>query len=223
MTTSQLGIIGGLAFLLCCLIGIGGWLILGGGLSSANSQPILPTANSTATLVVLPTLTPTPLPTPIPYEQLIPQGWKQHKTSLIEIWLPSEYKTAKLPKGAVLEAAHELILSQPASKTSLNAEWVLVMYEPLAAESLDAFLDMEIQSLDPSGRVVERRDVFLNTTPAVRVLVETRVNNLDANQLTFVVQDGGTVWYIAFIAEINEYYKQLELFEKSALTFRVLK
>ena len=54
-------------------------------------------------------------------------------------------------------------------------------------------------------------------------MFETRYNNLDVNDLTYVFQDGSTIWYVEYIAQINEFFEMLSVFEKSAQTFRVVR
>jgi hypothetical protein len=227
MTTSQLGIVGGLAGVLCLILLVGGWFILGGGLNTASPQQIPTTVNLTATLIVPPTFTPTTAPTAIPYEQLIPTGWKQHKTVLAEIWLPPTYKTAKLENfegspGFVISP--ELVLSQPASGGSAYNEWFVIEYEPLTGDSLDSHLDTQIQELPPDIRLVERNREFLNSTEVIRLVFETRLEgNVDAKILTYVFLDGNTIWYVEYFAQINEFFNLLETFKQSAQTFRVVK
>lgn len=223
MTIPQLGILAGLGGALCLILCVAGYLIFGAGLNTANPQQPLPTVNPTVTLIVPPTFTPTAAPTAIPYEQLIPQGWKQNRTSLIELWVPPEYKTGKLPEGTVVEAFNELSLSHPASRTELYNKWILVFYEPLTTDSLDSFLDLKLQSLDPVIRIVERRKVLLNGIEGIRLTAEARVDNIDVNELAFIIQDGGTVWYVEYVAQINDFYELLPVFEQSILTFRLVK
>ena len=227
MTIPQLGVLAGLAGALFLILCVGGWLILGGGVNTASPQQISTIAVSpTATLIVTPTITPTSAPTAIPYDQMIPKGWVQHKTALVELWMPSAYKESKLPipETEALSAQISITLLQPGTKkTTAYNKWAVVSYEPLTLESLDSFLDLKIQSVELPARVVERRNVNLNGTPAVRVLAEFRVDNLDAKELIYVFQDGGTVWYVSFWAEINEFYENIETFEKAALTFRPVK
>jgi len=225
MTGLQIGILVALAGALFLILCVAGWVIFGNGFSFSRLPQDIPTPVPSPTLVVIPTITTTPLPTLVPYEQLIPKGWKQFRTALIEIWLPSEFKDAKLvvPKGVTTLAVPELILSKPASKTSLYNMWVVVSYEPLTTESLDSFLDLKFQSISSDLRVVERRKALVNSTEAFRIVIETRVNNVDANELAYIFQDGGTVWYVLFIAQINEFYDELNSFEDSVLTFRWVK
>ncbi len=224
MTVPQLGVLAGLAGALCLILCVAGYLIFGSGLSLAGQQPVSPNVvNPTATLILPPTVTPTFAPTAIPYEQLIPVGWKQHRTDLIEIWAPPEYKTSKLPEGMAFEANTALSISHLASKSELYNKRILVFYEPLTADSLDAFLDMKIQALDPTIRIVDRRKVNLNGLDAIRLTAEARVDNIDVNELAFVIQDGGTVWYVEYVAQIIDYFELLPMFEQSILTFRVVR
>ncbi|MCC6297648.1 MAG: hypothetical protein IT314_00005 [Anaerolineales bacterium] len=226
MTVPQLGVLAGLAGALLLILCVGGYLILGGGLNALSPQPIVPPiVNSTATRVVPPTATLTPPPTAIPYEQLIPQGWVQHKTATMEIWVPTIFKKTqiKLPEGTAITATIELVASQAASSKNLYSEWVFVAYEPLTSATLEEFLDTSIQSLPLTVRVVERRKVVLNGTEAIRLTSEVRINNLDFNELDFVFLDGSAIWYVSYLAQINDFYQLLPEFEKSILTFRLLK
>jgi hypothetical protein len=224
MTGTQIGILGGLALLVFCLFGITGYLVFGNGLSLGGSAQASPTPILTATPVVIPTITPTAPPTPIPYEQLIPNGWTQYRTASVEIWLPPAFKVPKSnSSGLAPLASSELIVSRPAAKASLFALWVLVTHEPLTTDSLDTFLDVKFQSLPPEYRVVDRQQVLVNTVPATRVIIESRVKNVDVNQLSYIFQDGGTVWYVLYAAQINDFYENLETFEASAQTFRLVK
>ena len=96
MTTQQLGILGGLAAVLCLLCSVTGTLVLRSGVSGLFSRaPVdTPTAQPTSTILLTPTLALTETPTPVPYDQLIPDGWTQYKTTLIELWLPGGFKNA---------------------------------------------------------------------------------------------------------------------------------
>ena len=57
----------------------------------------------------------------------------------------------------------------------------------------------------------------------MRFVFEVRYNNVDVNDLTYVFLDGGTIWYVEYIAQINEFFEMLSVFEKSAQTFRVVR
>lgn len=222
MTSNQLGILGGMAVLVCCLFGILGYLIFGDGFSGSSQLP--PTPILSATPIVIPTVTQTPLPTQIPYEQLIPTGWSQHRTGLVEIWLPPAYKVPRSnTSGLTSLAGSELIVSKPAAKASLFAIWVIVSNEPLTSDSLESFLDVKLQSLPTEYRVVGRQSVLLNSVPAEKVTIEARVKNFDVNELIYVVQDGGTVWYVTYAAQINDFFENLTDFESSARTFRFVR
>jgi hypothetical protein len=224
MTGIQIGILAGLALLVFCLFAIMGYLIFGNGFSLGGPSQGIPTPIPASTLIVVPTITPTPLPTAIPYEQLIPTGWTQYRTTLVEIWLPSAFKVPKSnTSGLPPLAGSELIVSRPAAKASLFALWVIISHEALTSESLDVFLDVKFQSLPSEYRVVDRQTVLVNSVPAERVVVEARVKNVDVNELVYIFQDSGTVWYVLYAAQINDFYENLETFETSARTFRLVK
>jgi hypothetical protein len=57
----------------------------------------------------------------------------------------------------------------------------------------------------------------------VRITAEARVDNIDVNDLAFVILDGRTVWYVEYLAQINDFYELLPTFEQSILTFRLTK
>lgn len=215
MTTVQVGILAGLAVAACMLFAIVGWLVMRGGLRQAPATTPVP--QMTSTPYVLPTFTPTLTLTPVPYEQLIPEGWTQHKTELVEIWLPANFKVGDL------DVDEELALTGSNPKTSLYDMNVIVTFEPLGSETLDAYIDNTVLKLNPTLRVVERRKVSLNATDAVRMVFEGRVEGIDVNELIYVIQDGGTAWAVLYIAQINEFYEMLPTFEQSAKTFRIVR
>lgn len=217
MTSMQAMILAGLGGIACLLFAVTGWLVFGESLNVGLSRPPTETATPvlTPTVYVIPTFTPTVTPTPIPYEQLVPNGWKQFKTELIEVWLPNSFKAVKK------DAEEELSLE--GSSSPLYNMRVSVSFKPLVGDSLDAFLDAELLKLDPQIRLVERRTVSVNGTDAVRIMFEARIETVDVNQLTYVFQDGGTVWFVVYIAQINEFYEMLPVFEQSAETFRMVR
>jgi hypothetical protein len=226
MTVMQLGILGGLAglaFLLFCIIG---WMVIGRGVGGA--QAVLPTPSLlvTATQIVPPT--PTPMPptsTPLPYETLIPIGWVQYKSPLYEIWLPAGYKNAT-PEHLVMGLGNkpivDLALRGSYTTKSPNKIYVTVAYEPMIANTFDEFLNQRITALGTT--VSERSRVDLNSIPAVRLVFTGRKgNNSDINELTYVILDGTTVWYVQYTAELTEFYNLLTTFESSAKTFRMVR
>jgi hypothetical protein len=226
MTLPQLAILAVLAGTACLLFGLAGWFALRGGLSRVTGAPQnLPDTGPTSTPWTLPSPVPTGTVTPLPYESLIPAGWSQHKTGLIEIWMPAEFEPGD-PQSfndSVTTAMHELVLTGFRSGSSLYRTLVLVSYQPLAAASLDVHLDGEVAKIPAEVRLSERRNVSLNSTEAVRFMLETRIDNLDFNDVTYVFLDGSTVWYVEYIAQINEFFEMLSVFEKSAQTFRVVR
>jgi hypothetical protein len=227
MTVMQLGILAALAGLVFVLFCVVGYLIL--GKVTGSSVTSLPTATTTiqptVTMVLTPTPTTTPAATPLPYESLIPAGWAQYRTSLIEVWMPPGYKvtktTAMLVTGLGGSPIMDLSLTGSTSKKAPNKIYMTVSYEPLTTDTLDAFITQKLTGLGfaPS----ERSKVTLNTVPAVRLVFTGRKGNTDINELTYVILDGTTVWYIQYTAEINDYYNVLANFESSVKTFRVVK
>jgi hypothetical protein len=228
MTVTQLGILAGLAgiaFLLFCIVG---WLMVGKVRGRALSQvpTAVPTHQPTPTLIVTPTLTATPAPTPVPYDSLIPTGWVQYRTALYEIWMPTGYKTAKttavLVTGLGGNPIVDMSLQGASSNKSPNKIYMTVSYEPMNTDTFDAFITARLAGLGLSPS--ERSKVTLNTVPAVRLVFSGRQsNNTDINELTYVILDGTTVWYVQYTAEITEFYNLLADFESSAKTFRVVR
>ena len=223
LSTKQIGILAGLAGAACLIFGLMGWVIFRGGFFQAPAST--PVIVSTSTPFVIPTITPTLSPTPIPYEQLIPNGWIQHRTALVELWLPPAFATgdSTLFSQIARFAIPELALTGKTSETSLYQMLVAVSYEPLVGGSLDSFLTNEIAQLPAEARLTERREVSINSIDAIRLVFEIRSNNVDVNDLSYVFLDGGTVWYIEYAAQINEFYEMLPAFEQSIKTFRIVR
>ena len=225
MTHKQIAILAGLAVTACLLFGLAGWFVLRGRFDGASEVQNASALRSTATPWAIASLAPTGSPTALPYETLIPGGWTQFKTGVVELWLPSDFEPGdpQFFNNSSNTAIGELILKGSNSESSLYQTLVIVSYEPLTAESLDVYLDGEVAKRPAEIRVSERRKVTLNATEVVRFVFETRYNNVDVNDLTYVFLDGGTVWYVEYIAQINEFFEMLSVFEKSAQTFRIVR
>jgi hypothetical protein len=223
----QLGILAGMAVVACLLFGVTGLLALRNG-SNLFSRSPEPTAiiQPSPTRLISPTAAITETPTPIPYEQLIPYGWIQHKTQLIELWVPPEFTSAVAGEVSGVSGSSvylNLALISTSSKSSYSTS-VSVSYEPLTSDSLKEFLDARLSNIPPGVNRVEHRTVSINATEAVRLMFESQAdNNLNINDLLFVFQDGSTVWYVKYSAEIAEFYEMLPFFEESIKTFRVVK
>ena len=226
MTVRQLGILAILAALACLIFGVTSGLALRGELSlfSRSTEPT-PTIQPTATRIILPTVTPTGTPTPIPYDQLIPYGWTQHQTQLMEIWTPPEFKNAA--PGVVSAVAGPSVILNLALVSSSNRSGypasVSVSYEPLTSNTLEEFLDIKLSNIPPDVNMVENRKVSVNSVDAFRLMFEGKNQNLDTNDLLFAFQDEDVVWYVKYSAEIKEFYELLPYFEESVKTFRVVK
>lgn len=228
MTGMQIGILGGLAgaaLLIFCLLGV---LVMRNRLTPAAQLPTLaPTLEPSPTLIIAATPTSTPAATPQAYESLIPGGWVQYRTALYELWLPSGYKNGKtdtLITGLGTASIMDLSLTGKYVPKSANKIYVNVSYEPLSTTDLDALITTRLSELGPYLSLSDRSRTDINTVPAVRLMFSGRKgNNVDINELTYVVLDGTTVWYIQYTAEITEFYEMLPTFEASAQTFRVVK
>jgi hypothetical protein len=227
MTRAQIGILAGMAGALVLIVCFGGLFVLrnlSAGFSS--SQPTAsPAPTVTSVAVTQPTLSPTPALAAIPYEQLIPVGWKQYKTSLVELWLPANFKLADkktLDQTAQL-ALNELFITEIPSKTSAYNMLVSVSYDLMSGASLDEFLDAKVKELPAEVLVTDRRNVYVNAVEARRIMIEFRADNIDINDMVYVFLDGDTVWYVEYIAQIGEFFENLPVFEQSILTFRPVK
>ena len=115
----------------------------------------------------------------------------------------------------------DLALSASLTAKSTKKIYMTVSYEPVTADTLDAFITARLTGLGVTPS--ERTKITLNTVPAVRLIFSGRKGNNDINELTYVILDGTTVWYIQYTAEITDYFNALANFESSVKTFRVVK
>jgi hypothetical protein len=228
MTVQQIGILVGLGIFACLLFGLTGFLALRRGFSGLVPQASVPasTVPPTATIIVSPTLSLTETPTPIPYDQLIPSGWTQHKTALVEIWLPSNFKDASsgISSGAPGNPSFLELGLALSSKLSTYPVTVSVAYEPLTSNNLEEFIETKLSKVPAQINVAERRKVSVNSTDAYRLMFEGHgKNNISTDDLLFVLQDGSVVWYVRYSAEITDFYEMLPVFEQSVKTFRIVR
>jgi len=227
MTGMQIGILAGMVGILCLIVCAGGWFALrnitGGGMSVAQSVPT--TAPTVTSVVVLsPTAVTTPTLTPVPYEQLVPADWKQFKTSLVEIWMPSNFRLAdnKTVNNTAFTGS-ELLITEIPSKSSAYNMLVNVSFDLMTGDSLDTFIRDQFPTLPYQAHVSDYQTVYVNSVEARRIMIELRVNNIDFNDMVYVFQDGSTVWYVEYFAQIVEFYDNLSIFEQSIKTFRPAK
>jgi len=229
MTLTQIGILAGMVGILICLACVGGFFVVRGlqGNGGAPAAQIPPTVQPTVTSVVLvsPTVEVTPTLTPIPYEQLVPADWKQYKTPLVEIWMPNNFKLAdkKTVNTSAGFSAPELLITEIPSKSSAYNMLVSVSWEVMTEDTLDGFLQNQFPTLPYQAHVSDYRTVYVNSVEARRIVIELRVNNIDINDMVYVFQDGNTVWYVEYVAQITEFFDNLPVFEQSIKTFRTVK
>jgi len=230
MTLQQLGILGGMLVVGCFLFCVVGILVLRRGVSALTSRPVqqvnTPAPQSLPTLAVTPTLAPTSTPTPLPYDQLIPAGWTQYKTALIELWLPTGFKKAD-PKAVTGISGNAVVMELALISTSKSYTYkptISVSYEPLTTDTLEHFVDQKLANIPAEINLAERKKVSNNSVDAYRLLFEGRTGtNVNTNDLLFIFQDGGTVWYVKYSAEIVDFYELLSVFEQSVKTFRIVR
>ncbi len=229
MTRMQIYILAGMAVFLVVFMCFGGWFVMKGfGGGPGLSEPAYTPTNAptvTSIVEILPTVTPTITLTPAPYEQLIPADWNQYKTDLVEIWLPKNFSAASKKTSDFTNNffATELLMTEVSSKSSAYRMQVAVTYDLMIGDSLDAFLDGKFPHFPYQARVTDRRTVFVNSVEGRRVVIEFKNNNVDYNDMVYVFQDGSTVWYVQYIAELSEFFDNLPIFEQSIKTFRPVK
>ena len=147
------------------------------------------------------------------------------KTALIEIWLPTSFKSVKKSELENFKPGLSIVelLLESDSETPIYRNLALIAYQPLNGESVESFLEREMPSVSENYVVTSRRKVSINAADVTVITIETRLGGMAANMLAYIYVDGGTVWYVAYAAEITQYYTSLADFEKSAKTFRVVR
>ena len=225
MTIKQVGILAGLAVVVWLLFGATAFIAIRRSLFSQvpTNTPVM---QSTPAPFVLPTLVPTVTLTPVPYEQLIPTGWEQHQTTLVELWLPSGFTNTVSNVASAVSGdpvVLELSLAGTSPSTSADTIYASVSYEPLTADSLDAFLEERIATIPPEVNMSERRKVLINSTEAYRLMFEWQNSSVYTNDLLFIFLDGSTIWYVKYSAEIKDFFEMLPVFDESIQTFRIVK
>ena len=190
MTRMQIGILAGLAGVLLIIVCVGGWLVVrdrGAGLANSSVPAVASTVTHVGA-VMSPTITPTITLTPVPYDELVPPDWNQYKTSLVEIWMPNNFKVAdKKTKDITANfGIHDLLLAEVTSKASAYTMLVSVSYDLTTSDSLDALLDEKFPSIPYQARISDRRTVFVNTHEARRIVIEFKVENIDLTTITEV-------------------------------------
>jgi len=164
------------------------------------------------------------VPTPIAYKLLIPRGWEQFRTNLVEIWLPKEFTSSdpQLLSNSADAAAPELLIAGPSSQSSPFQMFVMISHEPFTAASLDAYLEGESVKYPGEVHVVEKKKVSINARDAIRFVFETQSNQTNVRDLAYLFLDGNTVWYVEYVVQGDEFRAMLPTFESSVKTFRTV-
>jgi len=216
ITLSFIGILASLLITACLLPGATGWF---GFKESARvytrvpqKQPDILSRTSFA------------LPTPIPYELLIPKGWEQSRTELVQIWLPKEFTASdpQLLSNSADSAAPELLITGPFSQSSPYQMFVMISHEPLTVGSLDAYLEGEVVKYPAEVRMVEKKKVSINHRNAIRFVFETQSNHTNVRDLAYLFLEGKTIWYVEYVVQCDEFSAMLPTFESSVKTFRTV-
>ncbi len=249
MTVLQLVIVIGMGCAACGVLGAGVWYVAG---SPVPALPVVSThpATSTVTLTPSPTFTPlptstitlTPTPTALPYKALIPQDWSQYKNNNVEIWLPqdfvfvpdqSQYNTDLVKSLRALGAndladqlennppTYELLFTRPADQT-VYMTTVSLQKIPLNGADLDTFADKSNAALSPAFMVLERKPFSFYGSEGLRIVVQANFNSNYVGFVTYLRQDGDSVWEVACDANLNDFYDLLPTFDQMAHTFRPL-
>lgn len=164
------------------------------------------------------------VPTSVPHELLIPRGWEQFRTELVEIWLPKEFTSSdpQLLSNSADSDAPELLITGASSQSSPYQMFVMISHEPLTAGSLDAYLEGEAVKYPAEIRVIEKKKVPINTRDAIRFVFETQSNQTNVTDLAYLFLDGNTIWYVEYVVSSDEFSAMLPTFESSVKTFRTV-
>lgn len=206
-----------------------------------------PTPEMTATPTLTATPTRTPSPTPTKYEDTIPAGWNQYRELFrYEIWFPPEY-TPVDQRGKLQELIQlyedsgysELAQQRTATLDEDVSHYVLWMADtivsplryqtnvsiatyPLEKRSLSGYVDLQVQELPPSIRVMERRPYSIGNYAAERLWLENSLSNTTLGMVMYVIRAQHDVWVITCYTHFNEFYIRQPLFDQIVNTFRTL-
>lgn len=242
MTVPQWTVLGVLVLFICCVV-VGGFWWLNSMVAAAYAVPDLPLLDVTPlpTLTPLPTATfsPVPSPTPIPYESLIPAGWKQFKPENapgMEIWFPPTFEALteslmqandmnRIPFSEVesqddIESILRLVDMAQGSYTLYTT--CAMSTQPLPAANLDKTIDLKFAEMMLTTTLIERGNFKIGNYPARKVVFDITRNGVNAGMVAYLIQDKGTVWYLAFTTPYNELYTRMPDFDRIAQTFRIV-
>ncbi len=221
MTQGQLAIVACLALIALGLIGFAGWTMFGGSLSGGlipgfPAQQEAPATISLVTWTPGPTQAPTSVSTatPVPYEALIPEGWIQFKSGKVEVWMPATFK--KTDPGDSLIAAIDTVQSESGFRPVVN-----LSKEIAAGKDMDAYIQDGLKNLPREMTYLERKKFTIGSYEAMRLRVETIIDDLPAESSIYLIKDGDTFWDITCTTYINDFYTWLPTFDKLARTFRL--
>lgn len=172
--------------------------------------------------------------------------WQKFQTKEAEIWLPKSYIGGELSSddidrviaeaetlgpdfrdiGQLMKTKKELFhfkafdknLGKSGFKTNMNIASGKV---PSSVSSNDV-MDMTIQNLPPSFQLIDSKMVSLDHYEAGQLTVKLLINGNEVKTIQYYIKDGDTVWVITYGSGIEEFEKELPVFQKSIRTFKVL-
>ena len=215
ITLSFIGILASFLIAACLLLGVAGWFDFESARVYARVPQNRPDTLSRASSAI---------PAQAPYELLIPRGWTQFRTELVEIWLPKEFISSdpQLLSNSADSAAPELLMTGIFSNASPYQMFVTISHEPLTAGSLDDYLEGKTIKYSPDVRVVEKKKVSVNARDAIRFVFETQSNQTKVTDLAYLFLDRNTIWYVEYVVQSSEFGAMLPTFESSVKTFRTV-
>lgn len=246
MTIIQLAILGCLAFVACGTVA-GGLLFassstIGGGIALFPSPAPSATPLPTSTPFLTATPAPTSTATLIPYEELIPPGWNQHTTTILELWVPPQFNSINIDveRQATIDLYRDLGYEDYAEDLENNPSAYVFWFKHsdpgsnlftpninigpalMTAADLDTYLNQAYADGPQEFVVVNRQEFAVGNYEARRWLLEANLNNIYIGVAQYAIFDGTDVWFITGGSHFNEFYSWLPEFDKVARTFRLI-
>ena len=85
------------------------------------------------------------------------------------------------------------------------------------------YLDAAIKQLPPQFQVIKQETTSLQGRQAERLIVDFTILDYSGRELLYVLQDGDTLWVIVRATGAEDFEQQLPVFERSVLTFTIIK
>jgi hypothetical protein len=170
-------------------------------------------------------------------------NWESFQATYASLAMPSEYELGTLTTEYVRENADQLgmdaetialveMLPNNFALYAYDAETegevrpsVYVFQVPIGPGleqfSIADFMDMGIQSLPPSMRLIHNRIVPLNGREAIRLVAENTAYDTPLMQMSYTFFAENTIWDITYTSDVESFDALLPMFETSARTLAV--